>query len=152
MFNDEGGFATLNRDQLYGAKIEVTVTNQAADGQLTTDVYTYYQDRWVDVVGHGVAPARCWSAPPIEVVSQSGDESRKRPSADITTITNDGARPVSSSNVRVRAATTFADEYFQRPRDHHHPRRRPSFSLAASPGKQVEIPRIDVVSNDQEFR
>src|SRR5262249_21933478 len=35
-----GGFARLNQDQLYGAQIKVTVTQEAADATLTQDVYT----------------------------------------------------------------------------------------------------------------
>jgi len=43
-------FHQLTEDQLYGAKITVTRTEQKADGTSTQDVRTYYQYRWVDVI------------------------------------------------------------------------------------------------------
>ncbi|WP_339390453.1 Ig-like domain-containing protein, partial [Crocosphaera watsonii] len=45
-----GGFTNLMRDQLYGAQIKITVVEQEEDGTRTRDIYTYYQNRWVDVI------------------------------------------------------------------------------------------------------
>ncbi len=50
MFGSVQGFADLVRDQLYGAKIKITVVKQLSSGDRTRDIYTYYQDRYVDVV------------------------------------------------------------------------------------------------------
>ena len=44
------GFRDLLKDQLYGAKIKITVIEQQADGTRKRDIYTYYQYRWVDVI------------------------------------------------------------------------------------------------------
>lgn len=45
-----GKFMHQMRDQLYGAQIKITVIEQKTDGTRTRDIYTYYQDRWVDVI------------------------------------------------------------------------------------------------------
>ena len=45
-----GGFTNLMRDQLYGSQIKITVVEQKTDGTRTRDIYTYYQNRWVDVI------------------------------------------------------------------------------------------------------
>ena len=50
MFTKGQGFADLDRDKLYGAKIKITEIRQLADGTRTRDIYTYYENRWVDVV------------------------------------------------------------------------------------------------------
>ena len=44
------GFLDLFRDQLYGAKVKITVVEQKSNGTRTRDIHTYFQDRWVDVV------------------------------------------------------------------------------------------------------
>ncbi|MCC6717083.1 MAG: choice-of-anchor D domain-containing protein, partial [Acetobacteraceae bacterium] len=55
MFGSVQGFADLLRDQLYGAQIKITVVEQKSNGTRTRDNYTYYQDRWVDVVHYDMA-------------------------------------------------------------------------------------------------
>jgi len=50
MYGSVQGFADLLRDQLYGAKIKITVLVQKANGDRTRDVHTFYQDRFVTVV------------------------------------------------------------------------------------------------------
>ncbi len=45
-----GGFVNLTRDELYGAKIKITVEEQKANGDSTMDIFTYYQYRWVNVI------------------------------------------------------------------------------------------------------
>ena len=44
------GIQKLTEDQLFGAKIKITVIEQAADGSRTRTERTWYQYRWVDVV------------------------------------------------------------------------------------------------------
>ena len=50
MFKGGNGFADLNNDQLYGARIKITEIRQNADGSRTRDIYTYYQNRFVAAV------------------------------------------------------------------------------------------------------
>jgi methionine-rich copper-binding protein CopC len=45
-----GGFKNLTRDQLYGSQIKITVIDQKSNGERTRDIYTYYIDRWIDVI------------------------------------------------------------------------------------------------------
>ncbi len=45
-----GGFKNLTRDQLYGSQIKITVIDQKSNGDRTRDIYTYYINRWVDVI------------------------------------------------------------------------------------------------------
>src|SRR5262249_13175523 len=45
-----GGFATQTEDQLYGASIQVTTTEHNTDGSERIDHFSYYVDRWVDVI------------------------------------------------------------------------------------------------------
>ena len=46
----QGGFSKQTRDQLYGARMVITVIEQKSDGTRLRDIYTYYQYRWIDVV------------------------------------------------------------------------------------------------------
>ncbi len=50
MFTTGQGFADLNRDRLYGAKIKITEIKQNSDGSRTRDIYTYYENRFVSLV------------------------------------------------------------------------------------------------------
>ncbi len=50
MFKGGNGFADLNNDQLYGARIKITEIRQNADGSRTRDIHTYYQNRFVAAV------------------------------------------------------------------------------------------------------
>ncbi len=45
-----GGVQNLDRDKLYGSKIEITNTEVEADGSQTTTVKKYYLYRWVDAL------------------------------------------------------------------------------------------------------
>ncbi len=49
------GIASLNRDQLYGSKIKITVIEQMTNGDRVRTIDTWYLDRWVDVVDAPVA-------------------------------------------------------------------------------------------------
>ena len=44
------GIAGLDRDQLYGSKIKITVIEQKTNGDRIRTIDTFYVDRWVDVV------------------------------------------------------------------------------------------------------
>ncbi|MEQ1847280.1 MAG: hypothetical protein ABL983_17070, partial [Nitrospira sp.] len=50
MFGSTGGFAGLERDQLYGSQIKITTIEQHANGTRDRTVDIYYLYRWVDVV------------------------------------------------------------------------------------------------------
>ncbi|MDJ0660865.1 MAG: Ig-like domain-containing protein [Crocosphaera sp.] len=45
-----GGFINQMRDKLYGSQIKITVVEQKTDGTRTRDIFTFYQNRWVNVI------------------------------------------------------------------------------------------------------
>ena len=69
-----GGFAQLQRDQLYGSVIHVTQVNVEADGTYTADLFTYYAYRWVDVVDANAAKAKSGATAAFFKTLADGDD------------------------------------------------------------------------------
>ena len=69
-----GGFAQLERDQLYGSVIHVTQVNVDAHGTYTADLFTYYAYRWVDVVDANAAKAKSGATAAFFKTLADGDD------------------------------------------------------------------------------